>query len=297
MSEPLDAFLDFLILERSLSKHTIDAYENDLRQVENWILEKSGLSLEHADKHLLEKYISLLSEYGLKISSIRRKLSSIRGFYGFLQRESRREDDPSFILTCPRGEKKLPEVLSVEEVVSLVEVWNDDVPLSIRNRAVLEIAYGAGLRESELIELTVDRVFLREKWVRPLGKGGKERIIPLGGIAVYWISKYLDEVRPELHNKKKRYNNLFLSYRGKPLTRMAIWNIIRKSALIAGITRISAHPHLLRHSFATHMLEGGADLRVVQELLGHTDIRTTEIYTNIDRTYLTEVLRTFHPRA
>lgn len=298
-NEAIDSFLDYLALERGLTPATLDAYSRDLHQADAWALSRRGREasrLERLSRADLVEYLARLSEQGLAAGSIKRKLSALRRFFLFLVREKRREDDPSFSLRAPRGDRLLPSVLTVEQVTALIEVWDGEEPLSLRNRALMELAYGAGLRESELVDMTVDRVFLREHWVRPLGKGGRERIVPIGGSAVRWLSRYLDEVRPALHARTLRFSQFFLSYRGRPLTRMAVYNIVAKSATLAGLGGIDVHPHTLRHSFATHLLEGGADLRVVQELLGHSDIRTTEIYTNVDRTYLSEVLRTFHPR-
>ena len=295
-NEAIDSFLDHLALERGLSPATLDAYSRDLYQVDRWAQDSRARRLQELSRDELSEYVAQLTEHGLRSSSVRRKLSALRRFFLHLVREKRREDDPSFSLRAPRGERMLPAVLTVEQVTGMIEAWGDDEPLHIRNRALMELAYGAGLRESELVDITVDRVFLTERWVRPVGKGRKERIVPIGGSAVRWLARYMDEVRPSLHSKTLTNSNLFLSYRGKPLTRMAVYNVVRRSAAMAGLGGRDVHPHTLRHSFATHLLEGGADLRVVQELLGHADIRTTEIYTNIDRSYLSEVLRTFHPR-
>ena len=296
-NETIDSFLDYIALEKGLSGATIDAYSRDLYQADGWARDNLEKPLQHLESTELTGYSAALSELGLAASSVRRKLSALRRYFLFLVREGRRADDPAATLRPPRGERRLPDVLGVDEVTAMIEVWDGSDALSTRNRALMEIAYGAGLRESEIVGLTVDRVFLAQRWVRPLGKGRKERIIPLGGPAVHWLSVYLDEVRPDLHRMSGgRYTNFFLSYRGRPLTRMTIWNLVRKSAVMANLVAERVHPHTLRHSFATHLLEGGADLRVVQELLGHSDIRTTEIYTSIDRSYLSEVLATFHPR-
>jgi len=189
---------------------------------------------------------------------------------------------------------RLPHAISVEAASRLMEAWSGDEPLSVRNRALMELAYGTGLRESELSGITVARIHLEEAYVRPIGKGSKERLVPLGGPAVRWLTRYIEDIRPVLIRKATPV--LFLTFRGNPLSRMTVWNIVRQAALMSGLEgRI--HPHTLRHSFATHLLQGGADLRVVQELLGHADIRTTEIYTGVDRTYLKGVMDRCHPRA
>lgn len=294
MNEDICGFLDHIALERSLSPRTVEAYGRDLEEASDWF-DETGRNLADAARDDLSAYALHLAERQLALRSLRRKLSSLRGFFRYLARERLRDDDPSTFLRPPRGRTNLPSALTVEQATSLVEAWEGDDPLSLRNRALMELAYGCGLRESELIDLTPDRVFLLEGYVRPTGKGGKERIVPLGGHARRALISYIEKGRPRLTGRRL-YRNLFLSYRGKPLSRMSVWQIVSSSAVRAGLAgRI--HPHLLRHSFATHLLEGGADLRVVQELLGHSDIRTTEIYTNIDRTHLSEVMKICHPRS
>jgi integrase/recombinase XerD len=258
-------------------------------------VQRTGGDLSHACPDDISAYVHHLSKSGYAASSIKRKLSAVRSFYSYLVEEGLLEADPSLLTSSPRGGKGLPDTLSPEEVKSLIEVWDGSTTLSVRNRALLELAYGAGLRESELVDITVDRVFLDELYVRPLGKGSKERLVPFGGMAARWLRRYIEKARPQLVGPR-RVRNLFLTCRGRPLSRMTVWNVVKESGRRAGIGK-AVHPHMLRHSFATHLLEGGADLRVVQELLGHSDIRTTEIYTNVDRTYLTEVLKSFHPRA
>jgi integrase/recombinase XerD len=294
VNEDVCTFLDSMALERSLSPRTVDAYGRDLEEASGWFL-AIGKALASANREDLASYGEHLAGKGLAVRSVRRKLSSLRAFFRFLARDGQRADDPSAFLRPPRGRPALPETLTVEQAVALVEAWSGDDRISLRNRALMELAYGCGLRESELIDLTADRVNLEEGYVRPVGKGGKERIVPLGGPARRALTAYVELGRPRLVGRKS-FRNLFLSYRGRPLSRMSVWQIVSESADRAGLSgRI--HPHLLRHSFATHLLEGGADLRVVQELLGHADIRTTEIYTNIDRTHLSEVVRTCHPRS
>ncbi len=296
MSEALDSFLDYIALEKALSERTVAAYSRDLGQVEEYL--RSGdraVSLEAAGTDDLSEFLNFISQSGCSAGTVSRKRSSMRGFFGFLVREGRRDDDPSALLVSPRGSRKLPHALSVSQVTRLVEAWGDESPLAIRNRALLELAYGAGLRESELTGMTVERLFLEEMYVRPLGKGSKERIVPIGGEAAKWLRLYVDTARSSLCGSGSA-TALFLTKRGKSLSRMTVWNIVKQAGLRAGLAE-KVYPHILRHSFATHLLQGGADLRVVQELLGHSDIRTTEIYTSVDRTYLSEVLLTFHPRA
>ncbi len=294
MDEAVFGYLDYAALEKSLSPRTLDAYRLDLEQAAVWF-EKAGTSISSAGRDEIAGYMRHLSASGLSARSIRRKLSSLRGFYGFLEGEGLRADDPSGLLRPPRTRTVLPGTLSPAEAAALVEAYGSETPLSTRNRALLEIAYGCGLRESELVDLTLDRLHLDERYLRPLGKGGRERVVPMGGPAAGWTRLYLEEARPRLAGTRV-FRNVFLSARGRPLSRMTVWTIVSGAAARAGI-RTGVHPHSLRHSFATHLLEGGADLRVVQELLGHADIRTTEIYTNIDRTHLGEVMRRCHPRA
>jgi len=294
MDRTLDSYLEYSVLERKLASGTISAFTNDLNNLCAW-LNSSGSTLSEADTADIAEYLVFLSRSGYSPVSIRRKLSSIRGYFRYMQSSGLRNDNPAELLHSPKRPVRLPHAVSVETVTAIVEVWEGDSPLSIRNRALLELAYAAGLRESELTGITVSRIHLEEALVRPLGKGSKERIVPIGGSAVRWLSRYIDKARPLLV-RGKSVSVLFLTYRGNPLSRMTVWNIVRESAEMAGVSE-TVHPHTLRHSFATHLLQGGADLRVVQELLGHSDIRTTEIYTDVDKTYLREIVDRYHPRS
>lgn len=299
MSEPgvceaLEDYLEYLSLEKSLAARTIAAYRGDLEDFAAWTA-GMGADPASAGERLLSAYTAHLSSLGLGPRSIGRKMSSLRGFFSYLAGEGQRPDNPMEGRAMPKLPSKLPDVLSPSDAAALVEAFGGDTPLSTRNRSMLETAYGCGLRESELIMLTLDRVSLAEGWVRPLGKGGRERFVPLGGSARKWLGDYLAGARDALLGAC-RSRVLYLGRGGRPLSRMAVWKIVRQAALLAGITA-RVHPHTLRHSFATHLLEGGADLRVVQELLGHADIRTTGIYTDIDRTWLAQVVRTCHPRS
>ncbi len=294
MDEILDPYLEYSALEKKLASRTIKAYSNDLRSINTWLGER-GVVLSEAAASDIAEYMAFLSSTGYSPVSIIRKLSSIRGFFRFIQVSGLRSDNPVELLHSPRQPLRLPHAVSVETVAALIDVWNADSPISTRNRALLELAYGAGLRESELTGLTVSRVFLEDALVRPVGKGLRERLVPLGGAAVRWLSLYIDTARPLLAGGRST-PVLFLTYRGNPLSRMTVWNIVKRSAEMAGIKE-HIHPHILRHSFATHLLRGGADLRVVQELLGHADIKTTEIYTSVDTTYLRGVVDRCHPRS
>ena len=294
MNEVLDSYIEYCELERKLSPRTVDSYSRDLTRFFQW-LEERGSGAVAADTGEVADYLSGLSSSGMAASSVRRVLSSIRGFYRYLQSSGTRKDHPAELLHPPKQPMRLPHSISLEQVTAMIEVWKGDTTLSLRNRALMELAYGAGLRESEITGMTVGRVMLEEELVRPMGKGSKERLVPIGPEAVEWLKKYIDIARPELLGRIKT-PVLFLTYRGNPLSRMTVWNVVRKSAVKAGVPG-RVHPHTLRHSFATHLLKGGADLRVVQELLGHSDIKTTEIYTDLDRTHLRNVIRRCHPRS
>jgi len=294
MDDTFDAYLEYTALEKKLAASTVAAYQRDLANFGEWLSVASTSPVDAAASDIAE-YVSFLSSSGYSSASVRRMLSTVRGYFRFLQVSGLREDNPAELIPSPRKSLKLPHAISVEKVKELIESWKGDSPLSTRNRALLELAYGAGLRESELTGMTVARLHLDQAMVRPLGKGSRERLVPIGGQAVRWLSEYLDRARPFLAGGSST-PVLFLTYRGNPLSRMTVWNIVRRSAEMAGLKE-DIHPHTLRHSFATHLLQGGADLRVVQELLGHSDIRTTEIYTSVDRTWLRSVMDRYHPRS
>jgi integrase/recombinase XerD len=243
---------------------------------------------------LLREYVYHMKDLGLAPASIRRNISAIRTYYRFLLAEGRAEKDPSERLETPRGWRTLPGVLTVEEAERLIKAVELEEPLAFRDRALFELAYGAGLRVSEWLSIEVKDVLLSDGIVRVFGKGSKERLVPIGRSAVGAVAVYLRELRPRL-DRGESQGKLFLNARGQPLTRMGAWKILRKYVQKAGITR-PVSPHTLRHSFATHLLEGGADLRAVQEMLGHADISTTQIYTHVDMNHLRRVHRAFHPR-
>jgi integrase/recombinase XerD len=291
-SEP---FLDFLAYERGLSARTLDAYGRDLRRFVAFALERGVERPEDLDAALFREYVYRLKDEGLAPTSIRRAQSTLRTYAGFLLGEGVLSDDPTERMESPRIGRSLPDVLSREEVERLVEAPVEGDPLHWRDRAVLEVLYSSGLRVSELVDLPTNAVDLDERLLRVFGKGAKERLVPLGGPASRALRRYLGEVRPGLDRGRGR-GRVFLTARGRPLSRQAVWALVKRSAEAAGIER-PVSPHTLRHSFATHLLEGGADLAAVQELLGHADISTTQIYTHVDRTYLSEVHRSHHPRG
>lgn len=291
----LERFQDFLAIEKGSSPRTCDAYKLDLERFVLFSSLKNARSPLETSARVLREYVYHLKDLGLAPSSIRRNISALRTYFRFLVNEGHITGDPSERLETPKKWRTLPDVLSVDEVEKLLGAVSLDEPLAFRDRAMLELAYGAGLRVSEWISLSVRDVLLEDKLVRVFGKGSKERLVPLGRNAIGAVALYLRELRPNLE-KGEGKGILFLNARGQPLSRMGAWKILRKYVDIAGIKKLVS-PHTLRHSFATHLLEGGADLRAVQEMLGHSDISTTQIYTHVDREYLRSVHKQFHPRA
>jgi len=243
----------------------------------------------------LRDFVYLLKDLGLSAATIRREVSAIRTYYGFLVGEGRASDDPSDRLETPRRGRSLPDTLSVKEIEALLAAPGIDEPLGWRDRALLELGYGAGMRVSELCGLALTDLLLPEQLVRVFGKGGKERLVPLGRSVIGSVAVYLNTRRPEIDRGRSR-GRVLLNARGQPLSRVGAWGIVKRAAARAGI-RKRVTPHTLRHSFATHLLEGGADLRSVQEMLGHADLSTTQIYTHVDREYLRSVHKQYHPRG
>ncbi len=291
----LERFQDYLSLERGSSARTIEAYGRDLARFATFAALRRAAGPGETSAKVLRDYIYHLKDLGLSPSSIRRNVSSLRTYFRFLLAEGLITRDPSERLDAPKRWRTLPEVLTVPEVEKLLAAPTLDEPLAFRDRAMLELAYGAGLRVSEWITIGTRDLMMDEQLLRVFGKGAKERIVPIGRSAIGAAAIYLRELRPKLE-KGSGKGVLFLNARGEPLTRMGAWKILRKYVELAGIVK-QVSPHTLRHSFATHLLEGGADLRAVQEMLGHADISTTQIYTHVDREYLRSVHKQFHPRA
>ena len=291
----LERFQEYLALEDGASPRTLEAYGYDLRRLSQWALARGISSPLLLTPTVLPEFVYHLKDVGLSPASIRRSVSAIRTYFKFLIGEGQLKNDPSERLETPRKWRTLPDVLSAEEVDRLLKAVSLDEPLAFRDRAMLEVAYGAGLRVSEWIGLAIQDVLLDEGVVRVFGKGSRERLVPIGRAAIGAVGMYLRELRPRLENGEGK-SRLFLNARGKPLSRMGAWKILRKYVDIAGIAK-HVSPHTLRHSFATHLLEGGADLRAVQEMLGHVDISTTQIYTHVDREYLRSVHKQYHPRG
>jgi integrase/recombinase XerD len=291
----LESFNDFLVLEQGASPRTDEAYGRDLARFATYAVSRGAVGPADVSARLLREYVYHLKDLGLAPASIRRNVSALRTYFKFLLGEGRVTHDPSERLESPKRWRTLPEVLSVAEVDKLLASPTLDDPLVFRDRALLELAYGAGLRVSEWISIGVRDVMFDEGLVRVFGKGSKERLVPIGRRAIGALASYVRELRPRLEHGEGR-GALFLNARGQPLTRMGAWKILQKYVARAGIEK-HVSPHTLRHSFATHLLEGGADLRAVQEMLGHADISTTQIYTHVDREYLRTVHRQYHPRA
>ncbi len=289
---------DFYIkLERGMSDNTSKAYVSDMQKFVDY-LGISGLDLrpDHVKSKNLTDFIGYIAELGLSEKSQSRIISSIKAFYKYLIVEDIISVNPSELLETPRVGRKIPVVLSVAEIENMLKTIDVSDILGHRNRAIIEVLYGCGLRVSELINLKISNIFFAEDFVRVIGKGDKQRLVPLGGAAKNEITNYMRSFRNHVEPQKGHADFLFLNRRGKQLTRVMIFTIVKNVSEAAGIKKVVS-PHTFRHSFATHLIEGGADLRVVQEMLGHESITTTEIYTHIDREYLRETIIQCHPRS
>jgi integrase/recombinase XerD len=291
----LARFADYISLEQGLSPRKLEAYGRDLLRFAEYAESKNASGPVDVTAKVLREYVYHLKDLGLSPASIRRNISAIRTYYRFLIADGLVVRDPSERLETPQRWRTLPEVLTVDEVQRILASPTLDDNLVFRDRALLELAYGAGLRVSEWITLGLRDLLLDEGLVRVFGKGSKERLVPIGRSAIGALAIYIRELRPKLE-KGEGKGVLFLNARGRPLSRMGAWKILRGHVERAGIEK-HVSPHTLRHSFATHLLEGGADLRAVQEMLGHADIATTQIYTHVDREYLRQVHRSYHPRG
>lgn len=290
------AFLQYVRLERGLADTTVSAYEHDVRQ---YAQHCAGLGLASFAEATLahgRAFFEALASAGLSTTSRARYLSSLKHLHRFLLGSGRIERDITEAMELPRKRRTLPDSCSVDEMQRLLAAIDTSDAYGLRDRAMLETLYACGLRVSECIGLRQRDVMADVELIRVFGKGSKERIVPIGSVALQWIARYQAEGRGKLLRTSQTDDVLFLSSRGKALSRMALWKIIRAACEAAGLER-HVHPHMFRHSFATHLLEGGADLRAVQEMLGHADIATTQIYTHIDRDYVKEVHTLFHPRS
>ena len=296
MREYLQQYLHYLRFEKNLSDNSVSAYTRDLLRYLNYLNTQKITRPDLVQAKHIRRLIQLLSELGLRPSSLARNLSSIRSFHLFLVAEELSKHNPAELIEGPKLGRHLPSVLTFDEIDQLCEQIVPDGVLGLRNRAMIEILYACGLRISELLSLMVRETYFKEEFIRIIGKGSKQRLVPVSARALKWLKEYLDRSRPLLDKKRRSGGVTFLSVRGTAMSRMGFWKILNHYVQQSGI-RKKIHPHTFRHSFATHLLEGGADLRAVQEMLGHSDISTTQIYTHLDRTYLQQEYKTYHPRA
>ncbi|HLQ97630.1 MAG TPA: site-specific tyrosine recombinase XerD [Candidatus Dormibacteraeota bacterium] len=296
LTHAFEDFFHYLQIERGLSENTLKSYRRDLKQYQLYIEKVTQKhTWEDVTRTDITGFLHMLKDDGKSAATIARNTSTIRLFHQFLIREKIISHDPSLHIETPRKDRKLPDVLSSKDIETLLTI-NKTTPLAIRNKAMLELLYATGLRVTELITLEISDLHLTMGFVRCLGKGSKERIVPLGHHAIKAIEEYLENARPILIKNKTDEHILFVNQHGRPLTRQGFWKVLKTVAKNAGLEK-RITPHTLRHSFATHLLENGADLRAVQEMLGHADISTTQIYTHVTRTRLKDMYQSYHPRA
>jgi len=295
MNDLVEQFLDYISLEKGLSKNTVISYREDLAKFVDYLNSRGISGIGNVTKHVITKYLYALKDKNLAASSISRNLAAIKVFFKFLMSERIIKEDAAGVLESPRVFRPLPEVLDMNEVARMLEEPNARNALGLRDKAALELMYATGMRVSEIVELFLENLNLDVGFVKCSGKGGKERIIPVGRQARLFLSRYTAKARPKLE-ARLRDRHLFLSRFGKKISRQSFWKMLKKYAKLAGIKK-RITPHTLRHSFATHLLEKGADLRSVQEMLGHADISTTQIYTHINKSRLKGIHKKYHPRG
>lgn len=296
----LKQYLRFVQVEKGLAKNSVLSYKNDLDRYLRFvsrdlqIRQLGGITVTHIEQFLME-----LISMELSVSTIARNVSSIRSFHEFIVIEKLADANPAELIELPKKVKKLPEVLTAVEVEQILDTADRTLSVGVRDAAILETLYASGMRVSELTNLEIDDLYFEIGFIKVIGKGNKERLVPMGELAQKAVEHYVENARKDFLNSKKpekSKNRVFINQRGGPLSRMSIWNIVNKYAQKAGIEK-NVYPHIFRHSFATHLLEGGADLRAVQEMLGHSSIITTEIYTHVDRSLLHQIHKEFHPRG
>lgn len=295
MPDLVSRFLDYVVSERGQSRNTLDAYSRDLKRYAAFLSGKGIASPLEVRSSVVQEFLGALKALGLEATTLARSLSAVKRFHRYLVEEELTERDPTANLRSPKTSRRLPAVLTIPEVEELLRQPDPGTPRGLRDRAILELLYASGLRVSELTGLRLSDLFLDQGLLRCFGKGRKERLVPVGKQAIRCVKAYVSGARYAIA-KRDPGDVLFVTHRAKGLSRKTVWKLIRDYARKAGIKK-PIHPHTLRHSFATHLLENGADLRAVQEMLGHVDIATTEIYTHLDREYLREVHKTFHPRG
>ncbi|MGX1263880.1 integrase/recombinase XerD [Rossellomorea marisflavi] len=297
LEDRIEDYMHFLTVEKGLSKNTIDSYKRDLKSYSLYIKNVEGMEgWNEVSRVNIVQFLGHLGDQGKSSKTVARHVASIRSFHQFLLREKAVEQDPTVHLETPRTERKLPKILSLSEVEALLEAPDATTPLGMRDKAMLELLYATGIRVSELIGMKLDDLHLNMGFIRCIGKGNKERIIPIGQTAMNVLGDYLEHSRLKLRSGKERDDHLFLNHHGRGMSRQGFWKNLKALQKKANIEK-DLTPHTLRHSFATHLLENGADLRAVQEMLGHADISTTQIYTHVTKTRLKDVYTKFHPRA
>lgn len=293
----MQSYKRFLALEKGVSENTISAYMFDIERFSTYVFHQGIEKYALIEIQHIHAFLLMLEELGLALSSRTRTLSSLRGFFSYLFSSKIIDTDITEKAELPKTRRSLPDTLSIEEMLAILEQPDISTRAGIRDRAMLEMLYACGLRVSELCGLKQRDMLLEQEVIRVFGKGSKERIVPIGSSALEWVGSYQSEVRPHFMKQGISTDDiLFLNQRGSGISRMSVWNIVTKATRDAGIEK-HVHPHTFRHSFATHLLEGGADLRALQEMLGHSDIGTTQIYTHIDREFIRQVHRTYHPRG
>lgn len=293
----IDEFEDYLKLERSLSANSLKAYLSDIEKLQQFV-DLSGWSLSPLSlkqSHLLS-FLEHIYNLGMTATSQARILAGVKAFYKFLMYRELIDEDPSILLEGPKIDRKLPDTLSYDEIEQILSAIDLSTPEGLRNRAIIETLYSSGMRVTELTELKISNLYADIGFIRIIGKGNKERIVPIGSDALKYIQLYTEHIRNQLDIQPGQENYLFLNRRGSKLSRVMIFNIVREATELAGLNK-KVSPHTFRHSFATHLVEGGANLRAVQDMLGHVSITTTEIYTHLDRDYLRQVITEYHPRS
>ena len=290
-------FKSFLALEKSLSINSVEAYLHDVEKLVQFLeYKKYALSPKNIELHHLQEFLKWINELGMSATTQARVISGIKAFYKFLLLENILDVDPTTLIEAPKLGRKLPDTLNLDDINQLIDAIDLSFPEGQRNKAMLETLYSCGLRVSELVNLKISNLFFKDGFIKVVGKGDKERLVPIGSVAIKQITIYQNQIRCHLTIKKDQEDFLFLNRRGAQLSRVMVFLIIQKLAEKIGLKK-HISPHTFRHSFATHLIEGGADLRAVQEMLGHESITTTEIYTHLDRAYLREAIIRFHPRS
>jgi len=290
-------YKDYLKLEKSLAENSVAAYIQDSEKLQMFF-DIKGITILPAEvlSNHIHDFLEYINELGLSATSQARILSGLKSFFKFLANEELIENNPTELIESPRLGRKLPDTLSFNEIKKMLETIDHSTPGGARNRAILEVLYSSGLRVTELINLSLNNLYFDIGFIRVLGKGNKERLVPIGRDALKYLKIYIDQVRVNIPVQKNHSRYIFLNLRGSRISRVSVFTMIKEVASMAGIIK-NVSPHTFRHSFATHLIEGGADLRAVQEMLGHESITTTEIYTHIDRDYLKQIIKEFHPRS